>query len=106
SQLLVVAGILGWTMASAVAAIGGIAVLQRVLPAHCRGTAMSLVSFFAILIGLGLGPTLIAEVTETIFADPAAVGWSIAIVTVPAALVGAILFLVSRYQMPEEREAR
>lgn len=102
---LVVAGILVWTMASAVAAIGGIAVLQQTLPAHCRGMAMSLVSFFAILIGLGLGPTLIAAVTESVFASPAAVGWSIAIVTAPAALVGVILFLTSRHHVPKEREA-
>ncbi len=106
SALLVITGVLVWTVASAVAAIGGIAVLQQTLPAHCRGTAMSLVSFFAILIGLGLGPTLIAAATEELFASGAAVGWSMAIVITPAAVAGAALFLMSRRSAHRKMEVQ
>ncbi len=95
-----IVGVLGWTLASSIVAIGGITALQQHVPPNCRGVAMSLVSFFAILIGLGAGPSLIAIVTDNIFGRPEAVGWSIALVCAPAALIGAGLFLVAGKKAP------
>jgi MFS family permease len=95
-----IAGVLGWTLASSIVAIGGITALQQHVPPSCRGVAMSLVSFFAILIGLGAGPSLIALATDRLFARPEAVGWSIALVCAPAALIGAGLFLVAARKVP------
>jgi MFS family permease len=96
SRIAVGAAVLAWTLMSALVAIGGIATLQQLVPPSCRGVAMSLVSFFAILIGLGFGPSLIAAVTDWIFADPAAIGFAIACVCTPAASIGAALFAKSR----------
>ncbi len=95
-----IAGVLGWTLASSIVAIGGITALQQLVPPGCRGVAMSLVSFFAILIGLGAGPSLIAIATDGLFGRPEAVGWSIALVCAPAALIGAFLFLLAGRKAP------
>ena len=57
---------------------------------------MSLVSFFNTLMGLGIGPTLDALSTERLFADPLAVGRSIAVIAAPCAMAAAALFWLSR----------
>jgi hypothetical protein len=46
------------------------------------------------LIGLGLGPTAIALVTDRVFGFDAAVRYSLLIVPLAASLVAAMLFLV------------
>ncbi len=85
-----------WTLASSFGAIGGIAALQHAMPNEMRGIAMSFVAFCNTLLGLGLGPTIVASVTEFGFKRPDAVGVAIAIVVVPASILSLILFLVAR----------
>jgi MFS family permease len=85
-----------WTLASSIGAIGGIAALQHVMPNEMRGIAMSFVAFCNTLLGLGVGPTVVASVTEFGFGRPDAVGLAIALVVAPAALCSLSLFLVSR----------
>ena len=93
---LVLLGVGLWTFASAVACIGGIVALQEFVPNEQRGVGMSLVAFCNILLGLGFGPTLVAQVTERVYADPASVGAAIATVVVPAALLSLWLFVIAR----------
>lgn len=85
-----------WTLASSFGAIGGIAALQHVMPNEMRGIAMSFVAFCNTLLGLGLGPTIVASVTEFGFKRPDAVGLAIAIVVVPASILSLCLFFVAR----------
>ncbi|VBB16528.1 MFS transporter (pseudogene: C terminal fragment) [Burkholderia stabilis] len=69
------------------------AALQLVAPSRMRGTVGALYSFFAQLIGFGLGPTLIALFTDRVFGNPKMVGDSIGIVcTIAAALAAWLLF--------------
>jgi MFS transporter, Spinster family, sphingosine-1-phosphate transporter len=69
------------------------AALQNVAPSRMRGTVGALYSFFAQLIGFGLGPTLIALVTDRVFGNPKMAGNSIGIVcTIAAALAAWLLF--------------
>lgn len=85
-----------WTLASSFGAIGGIAALQHAMPNEMRGIAMSFVAFCNTLLGLGLGPTVVASVTEFGFHRPDAVGYAIAIVVVPASLLSLGFFLAAR----------
>lgn len=75
------------------------ATLQAIVPPHMRAIAVSLTLVLNTLIGAALGPLLIASVTERVFADPAEVGWSIAIICVPALLLASILFTLARRAM-------
>jgi MFS transporter, Spinster family, sphingosine-1-phosphate transporter len=69
------------------------AALQNVAPSRMRGIVGALYSFFAQLIGFGLGPTLIALVTDHLFGNPKMAGNSIGIVcTIAAVLAGWLLF--------------
>lgn len=93
---IVLTGLGIWTLASSIAAIGGIAALQHAMPNEMRGIAMSLVAFCNTLLGLGFGPTAVASVTEFGFGRPEAVGYAIAIVVAPAAIASLGLFFIAR----------
>jgi MFS family permease len=80
-----------WSLLSSAAGCVAIAVLQQVLPNELRGFGTALAAFGNILLGLGLGSSLTAALTDHVFVDPAAVGWSISCVTLPAALAAALL---------------
>ncbi|PMS15456.1 MFS transporter [Trinickia dabaoshanensis] len=81
---------------SSVAIGQGITAMQDVVPDWMRGQAMAIFMLTINLLGPGVGPTAIALVTQHIFDNEAAVGRAIAIVTIPAALVGAGLILSAR----------
>ena len=65
------------------------AVTQFATPPRLRGIVASLYSFFAQLIGYGIGPTAIALVTDKGFGDPKMVGYSIGIVCCIASAMAA-----------------
>ena len=72
-------------------AIGsGPAALQEMLPNRMRGTTTSLAVLVVNLIGLGLGPTLVALLTDYVFADPKQLHTALAITTPCMALVAAV----------------
>lgn len=60
---------------------GGVAgaALQLITPNELRGQMTAVYFFIANLIGLGLGPTAVAAITDYVFRDPLALGWSIAV---------------------------
>lgn len=106
SVSFVLIGIGLWTFASAVAGIGGIVALQELMPNEQRGVGISLVAFWNILLGLGLGPTLVAQMTERVYGDPALVGVAIATVVLPAAGFALLLFAAARRALGGPRVSR
>jgi MFS family permease len=87
-----------WIFASAVSFANAFVALQSVVPSEHRAVGASLVSFCNILLGLGLGPTLVALTTEYVFVDPKSVGLAITAVAMCAGLLacGAYTYFVSR----------
>ena len=55
--------------------------LQRVTPSTLRGFIASLYVVTVNVMGLALGPTLVALATDFLFHDPKAVGYSLALVS-------------------------
>lgn len=71
----------------------GVAVagLQQLVPANLRGRASAVYLLVVNLLGLGLGPTAVALLTDRLFADPQALGLSLLIVCGGAQLLAALL---------------
>ncbi len=67
------------------------AAIQEIMPNRMRGQASALYLFVVNLVGLGLGPTAVALVTDYVFHDDRAVGLSLLIVTAVAQLIAAVL---------------
>ncbi|XQW86427.1 spinster family MFS transporter [Thalassotalea piscium] len=70
----------------------GPAAIQEVVPSTMRGQFSALYLFIVNLIGLGLGPTLVALSTDYIFGAPEDVGYSLLFVT-SIAMAGSALLL-------------
>jgi MFS family permease len=62
-----------------------------VVPGRMRGQATALYFFTINLIGLGLGPTLVASVSTYVFKDDAAIGLAIVAVSLPLVAAGTLL---------------
>jgi MFS family permease len=56
------------------------AAIQEIVPNRMRGQASAIYLFLVNLIGLGVGPTAVAVITDYVFHDDQAVRWSILIV--------------------------
>ncbi|WP_299080800.1 MFS transporter [uncultured Paraglaciecola sp.] len=69
----------------------GPAAIQEVVPSNMRGQFSALYLFIVNLIGLGLGPTLVALSTDYIFGSPEMVGYSLLLVSFVAMAGSAIL---------------
>ncbi|MEG3086269.1 spinster family MFS transporter [Sphingomonas sp. PB4P5] len=65
--------------------------IHDITPNRLRGRATSLHFIFSGLLGMGLAPTLIALVTDQVFADPSALRASLAVVLVPVMLVSMLV---------------
>lgn len=96
SAMLALAGLAIWTLSSAVAITAGFAALQSTVPNEHRGVGVSLVSFCNTLLGLGIGPSLIALLTENVLGRPEAVGVAMMLVVAPAGGLAALLFFAAR----------
>ncbi|MDO6711687.1 MFS transporter [Aliiglaciecola sp. 2_MG-2023] len=70
----------------------GPAAIQEVVPSNMRGQFSALYLFIVNLIGLGLGPTLVALSTDYIFGSPEMVGYSLLLVSF-FAMAGSALLL-------------
>lgn len=71
------------------------AAIQEIMPNAMRGQASALYLFVVNLLGLGLGPTAVALVTDYVFRDDQAVRYSLLIVTAAAELVAVVLLWLS-----------
>jgi len=69
------------------------AAILELVPNAMRGQATALYLLIVNMIGLGIGPTAVALVTDRVFGYDAAVRYSLVIVPVAACLLAAILFL-------------
>jgi MFS transporter, Spinster family, sphingosine-1-phosphate transporter len=83
------------------------AAIQLGTPSRMRGVVASLFTFFAQLIGFGIGPTVVALVTDHVFHDPRLVGYSLGIVCCLASGLTALLFFSAlpgyRQMLKQER---
>ena len=70
------------------------AAIQEIVPNQMRGQTSAVYLFIVNLIGLGVGPTAVALVTDYVFADDLALKWSMLIVATVANLA-AIAFLAA-----------
>jgi hypothetical protein len=74
----------------------GLAALQLTTPAGFRARITALYILFNAMIGGGLGPTLIALVTDFVLKDEAMLGWSLVIVTLVCMTLSFIALLIYR----------
>lgn len=79
--------------------------LQDIVPGWLRGQATALFFFVINLLGLGIGPTAVALVTDRVFGYDAALRYSIPLVAIPLILVGSVLLLSVRKQYRVVRES-
>lgn len=80
-----------YTFVTGMATTAGLTATQNAVPGEMRGFAVSLQAFMYTLLGLGLGPTLVAFTTDQIYRDAGHVGASIVTVTVPVSIISALL---------------
>jgi MFS family permease len=89
---------------------GGVAgaALQLITPNELRGQMTAVYFFIANLIGLGLGPTAVALVTDFWFGDPLALGLSIAVLAATAGPLSALVLATGlvHYRASADRLAR
>lgn len=71
------------------------AAIQEIMPNSMRGQASAIYLFVITLFGLGVGPTAVALVTDFVFADDAALRYSLLIVTTLAVLMSITLLAKS-----------
>jgi MFS family permease len=81
-----------WVCAASAVGTIGITVVQELLPNDMRGVGCALISFGNTILGLGLGPTLVALCTDHIYRDPHAVGAGMTLVVLPVTLITSLLF--------------
>jgi MFS family permease len=77
--------------------------LAELSPGDGRGQVVAGYQFLGNLIGLGLAPTIIAQITDQVLHDEMQLHLSMALVAVPAAAVGAVLITLA---MPSARRLR
>ncbi|MEJ7935456.1 MFS transporter [Sphingobium sp. AN558] len=65
--------------------------LQEAVPANMRGQIIALQYLILALVGIGLGPTLVGVITDSLFKSGAMLGWSIFTLAMPVALIGLLI---------------
>jgi MFS family permease len=70
--------------------------VQDIVPDWLRGQATAIYFFVINLLGLGIGPTAVALVTDRVYGADRALRLSLATVTIPAILIGIALLLAAR----------
>jgi len=71
------------------------AAVQQVTPNQMRGTVTAMLLFMTNIVGLGLGAVIIAAITDFVFADDAALRYSLAIVAIVVCPLAGFLYLSS-----------
>lgn len=75
---------------------GGIAAVQDAVPAGMRGTTVAVQALIYTSIGLGIGPTGVALISENVFHSGQSVGWAIVLMTAPMLLLASVLLVIAR----------
>jgi MFS family permease len=68
------------------------AAIQEIMPNRMRGVASALLILAQNLVGLTLGPTGVALLTDYVFQDEMALGWSLVIMSVSSLSIATVLF--------------
>lgn len=105
SLWLMVGTIFGTNMCFACAA----SAMQRMYPAAMLGLAAGIYFFMSNAVGLMVGPTVVAAITDYGFGDPQKVGYSLSIVGGTARLLAFVVFVVglgSYVRLLREREGK
>ena len=76
------------TFGSALSFSGAAAVIQDIVPNQLRGQAAALNYIWTGIVGLSMGPTSVALVTQYVLKDNALLGSSLVIVIVPLSVIG------------------
>jgi MFS family permease len=87
---LMVLAIFGSNMCFACAA----SALQRMFPATMLGLAAGVYFFISNAVGIGIGPTLVAAITDYSFEDPDMIRYSLSMVGGVSRAIAFVLFLV------------
>jgi MFS family permease len=103
APLVAVAGLVFAIFAACMAASMMYTIINDIVPNRLRGQAVALLSMSATLVGATLGPTAVALVTDRVFADPAMVGYSLLLVTIPCLAAGLAFTL---YGLPHYDQAQ
>jgi len=75
---------------------GAAAAVQEITPNQMRGQVSAIYLFFLSLVGMGVGPTVVAYFTDNLFGNDAAIGSSIALTIAITAPVSAVLLWLAR----------
>ena len=84
-----------WIFVSSAIGTIALATILDLLPQESRGFGTSTVAFTNIIVGMGLGPTLVALVTDRIFHDSQAVGYAMSCIIAPSVLIAVLLYAVA-----------
>ncbi len=84
-----------WIFLSSALGTIAIATILDILPQESRGFGTSTIAFNNIIVGLGLGPTLVALVTDNVFHDSQAVGYAMSCIIAPSVLMAIALYAVA-----------
>ena len=95
TSTLALATVFAWIFISSVLGVIGIATVLEALPSESRGLATSTIAFCNTIVGLGLGPTLVALATDHVFGAPSAVGLAITTVIAPAIFLTCFFFYMA-----------
>jgi MFS family permease len=80
-----------FTLVASLISTLGYALLPELVPGQGRGQIIAVLSFIGNLVGFGLGPTLVALITDHVLHNEGLVHYSILMVAVPAYIVAALL---------------
>ena len=75
---------------------GAAAAIQEITPNQMRGQVSAIYLFGLSFIGMGIGPTLIAAITDHVYGNDAALGQSLATAFVLAAPAAALVLWLAR----------
>ncbi|MGH8289379.1 MAG: MFS transporter [Steroidobacteraceae bacterium] len=92
-----------WIFLSSAIGTISIATILDLLPQEGRGFGTSTIAFTNIIVGLGLGPTLVALVTDRVFHDSQAVGYAMSCVIAPSVLIAVLLYALAMLRASQLR---
>jgi MFS family permease len=105
SPSLTLASVFLWIMVSSIAGVIGIATTLDLLPHESRGLGTATIAFCNTIVGLGLGPTLVALATDRLYGNPADVGMALSTVAAPAIILCCLLFYIAARAVPRNHIA-
>lgn len=87
-----------WIFVSSAMGTMAVATILDILPQESRGFGTSTLAFNNIIVGLGLGPTLVALLTDRVFHDSLAVGYAMSSIIAPSVIMAILLNAVAMFR--------